>query len=335
MKALQVASYDKDLPKALDQLHVVTKNVPALKAGEVLVRVEACPCNPSDLLFLQGLYGVTKSLPAVPGWEGAGTVVATGGGLLGWWLKGKRVAFAIQSDRDGTWAQYSVADAKFCVPLNENIPIEQAASLIINPLSAIAMMQLARNHKAIVQNAAASQVGRMIISLAARAKKPLINIVRRPEQVELLMSLGAKNILHSEDPQFLTNLKNLSAQLNATCAFEAIAGGMTGTLLSALPRDSVVHVYGGLSGQPCGGISPLSLIFEEKRVEGFWLTKWIEEQGTIGMLKIFKEVQNLISQGLINTEISQAVSLDSAPAAIKAYTREMSRGKVIIKPQLS
>lgn len=259
-------------------------------------------------------------------------MVASGGGLLGWWLKGKRVAFATQQDSDGSWAQYCVANAKFCIPLKENIPIDQAAGLIVNPLSAIAMMQLAHGHNAIVQNAAASQLGRMIIRLAAKAKVPLINIVRRQEQIEFLKSLGAQYILHSENPHFLADLKELSGQLNATCALDAIAGAMTGALMSALPKDSVVYVYGGLSGHPSGGISPLSLIFESKRVEGFWLTKWIETQGMMGMLKVSREVRNLISEGVIQTAIFKTVGLDGAAAAIKEYTREMSLGKVIIKP---
>lgn len=335
MQALQITSYEKDMHKALEGLHVVTKNVPVPGPGEVLVKVEASPCNPSDILFLQNQYGITKTLPAVPGWEGAGTVVAAGKGLFGWLLKGKRVAFATQADRDGTWAQYCLADAKFCIPLNDAIPIDQAAGLIVNPLSAIAMMQMARGHKAIVQDAAASQLGRMLVRLALRAGKPLINIVRRPEQMELLKSLGAQYILNSEDPQFLDALKKLSAELNATCAFDAIAGSMTGTLMSALPKDSIVYVYGGLSGHPSGGISPLSMIFDSKRMEGFWLTKWIASQGMIGMLKVTRDAQNLISEGVIHTDISQKVPLENAPAAIQEYAREMSSGKVVIKPQLS
>ena len=334
MKALQITSYDKDIFEALDHLQVVTKDRPIPGYGEVLIKVEATPCNPSDLRFLQRQYGITKTLPAVPGWEGAGTVIATGGGLSGWWLKGKRVAFGIQSDRDGTWAEYCVADAKLCIPLKESIPIEQGAALIINPLTAIGLMQVALScgHKALVQNAAASQLGRMIINLAARAKVPLINIVRRLEQVDLLKSLGAQYVLHSEDPQFFSSLQNLAAELNATCAFDAVAGESTGMLLNALPNKSTLIVHGGLSGNPCGGISPIELIFQSKKIEGFLVSKWTKDQGTLGMLKVLNQTQNLIADGVIKTAIFKTVTLEEAPTAIKEYVREMSQGKVIIKP---
>ena len=50
--------------------------------------------DPSDLLFLEGKYSAGEDLPRTPGFEGSGTVVASGGGIMGWSIKGKRVAVA-------------------------------------------------------------------------------------------------------------------------------------------------------------------------------------------------------------------------------------------------
>jgi len=116
-RALLLESYEDDLSKAIASLKVVQRPVPALSRGQVLVKMHAAPCNPSDLLLLQGKYGTLKTLPLVPGWEGAGEVIACGGGLLGRWLVGKRVACGLQEDRDGTWAEYFVARADMCIPL--------------------------------------------------------------------------------------------------------------------------------------------------------------------------------------------------------------------------
>jgi hypothetical protein len=87
MRVLELDNYHEDITKAVEGLRVVKKSTPQPGAGQVLVRIEAAPCNPSDLVFMQGLYGVKKALPAVPGWEGAGTVVASGGGMMGNWPK--------------------------------------------------------------------------------------------------------------------------------------------------------------------------------------------------------------------------------------------------------
>ena len=89
MKAIQIDQPNSDVEIAIQSLRIVEKPTPKPGPGQVLVKIEAAPCNPSDLLFIQGHYGIKKVLPAIPGWEGAGTVVESGGGILGWWLKGK------------------------------------------------------------------------------------------------------------------------------------------------------------------------------------------------------------------------------------------------------
>lgn len=337
MKAVQFERYEDNLLTAIKSLHVVTKPVPSPGPGQVLIQVKASPCNPSDLLFLQGKYGVTKTLPTSPGWEGAGIVVASGGGFLPWWLKGKRVAFVTQSDRDGTWAEYCVADSKMCIPLKDKIDFEHGATLITNPFTAIGMVRTAQNsgHKAIVQTAAASQLGRMVVRLASRYDIPLINIVRRQQQADLLKSLGAQYILNSEDKDFFREFKALAQQLQATCAFDAVAGPMTGTILSGLPPKSLVLVYGGLSKEACSGISPLSLTYEGKSIEGFFLTKWLQQQGIFGLIKISNEVQDLMAEGVLASSIYKTVSLEEAPGALEEYSKQMTRGKVIIKPSNS
>src|SRR4051812_38600627 len=105
MRAVVLSEYCENIEDAINGLEIQVRQVPKLRRGQVLVKVAAAPCNPSDLLLLQGKYGTLKKLPTVPGWEGAGTVVATGGGLFARWLVGKRVACALRADRDGTWAE--------------------------------------------------------------------------------------------------------------------------------------------------------------------------------------------------------------------------------------
>lgn len=335
MKALQLDQYHQDVKDAIRGLHVVSRPTPKPGPGQVLVRIEASPCNPSDLLLLQGLYGTKKTLPTIPGWEGAGTVVAHGGGIYGRWLMGKRVACAVQSDVDGIWAQYCVVEAKTCIPLQNNVSIEQGSTLIINPLTAVGMVEAAvkGKHHAIIQTAAASQVGRMVIKLAQMEGIPVINIVRREDQISLLKSLGAKHVLDSTKENFKTELKNEAAKLHATIAFDAVAGEMTGLLLSAMPHSSEVLVYGSLSLTPCNEISPLGLIFQQKLLKGFWLTGWIAQKSIFGIYQASSKVQKLMGDGSFRTAIRDQVSLEEAPEALLEYQKEMTAGKIIIHPQ--
>mmetsp|Transcript_18069 Transcript_18069/g.20527 ORF Transcript_18069/g.20527 Transcript_18069/m.20527 type:complete len:146 (-) Transcript_18069:8-445(-) len=130
-KAIRViGSYDEQ------NLNVESVPLPSLKRGEVLIRVEASPINPSDVVFIKGKYRVNKPLPTTPGFEACGTVMASGGGFLPWWILGKRVACATNVSRDGAWAEYLIVEASRCVPVGDN-DADVASCSFINPLTAL------------------------------------------------------------------------------------------------------------------------------------------------------------------------------------------------------
>jgi len=334
MRAVVLERYEDDLSTAIAQLKVVERSVPELSHGQVLVKVEAAPCNPSDLLLLQGRYGMLKTLPSIPGWEGAGQVVATGGGWLGRWLLGKRVACGLQENRDGTWAQYFVANATECIPLKRKLPFDQAAGLIINPLTAMGLLDTAkrRGHHAAVQTAAASQLGRMILAMAKKASYPILHVVRRDAQVELLESMGAEHVLNSSQEGFPEQFQAACAHLGATAAFEAIGGELTGNIFNLMPQGSTVYVYGALSGEPCGNIDTIDLIFQDKSVRGFYLGDWLRCRGMLGTLRAAGRVQRLLIGGAIKTTVQRRLTLDEVTDGLVQYTGRMTEGKVLILP---
>ena len=334
MRALFLDEYHDDVATAVSGLKVGHRPVPAPQRGQVLVKIEAAPCNPSDLLLLQGKYGALKKLPTVPGWEGAGTVVACGGGLLAAWLKGKRVACIVKGDRDGTWAEYMVANATECIPLKGRLGIEQAASLIINPLTAMGLLNTARRggHRAAVHTAGASQLGRMLVTMAAEVNFPIVNVVRRDVQAELLKSLGAAHVLNSTERDFDEQLKTACERLRATIAFEAVAGDMAGTVLNVMPQGATVYVYGALSEEACGNIDPIGLIFQDKTVTGFYLGKWLQRRGMLGILRAAGRVQRMLIEGHIETTVQRKVTLDDAIDGLKQYGDNMTDGKLLIMP---
>jgi NADPH:quinone reductase-like Zn-dependent oxidoreductase len=334
MRAIQLENYDKNLAIAIHSLKVVTEPVPQPDLGQVLIRIEAAPCNPSDLVFLQGLYGIKKTLPSIPGWEGSGTVITSGGGVLGGWLKGKRVACGSLSDSDGTWAEYMVAEAKNCVPLSSKISFEQGAPMLVNPLTALALVETARKkgHKAIVQTAASSQLGRMILHLATTLKIPIINIVRRDDQADLLTSMGAKVVLNSEVENFTELLREECSKLNPTIVFDPVAGEMTGRIIGAMAPRSEAVVYGSLSESPCSGIDAFELIFGQKTVTGFWLSKWIQERGFVRIFRATNRVQRLIADGSFSTKVRMRLPLEEVPYGLLKYHKRMTDGKILIIP---
>jgi len=283
MKALVLHSYEK----GIEGIRLESRPMPSLGPSDVLVKMSTSPINPSDLMFIQGLYGFKKPLPVVPGFEGSGKVVAAGSNLMARFLLGKRVSCASQEQGDGTWAEYMKVPALTCLPLPREITDEQGAMMFVNPFTAWALVDQAKKEKvkAFVQTAAGSQLGRMIWRLAEENKVSSIGIVRRKEQQKELTQLGMKNVLCSADPNFKEELRELSDRLGATLAFDAVAGEMTEALMSSMPWGSRIVLYGGLSLEE-PKVSIHSLIFEGKKLEGFWLSTWFRGKSLLALLNI-------------------------------------------------
>jgi NADPH:quinone reductase-like Zn-dependent oxidoreductase len=267
--------------------------VPSPAANEVLVRVEASPINPSDLgvliagadmatatvagtperpvitatlkdAALKGLTArVDKPLPV--GNEGAGTVVAAGSSSAAQALLGKTVGIA----GGGMYAQYRAVDASACLVLPEGVTAKDGASSFVNPLTALGMLETMRRegHSGLVHTAAASNLGQMLVKLCIKDDVPLVNIVRKPDQEELLRSLGAVHVLNSESPSFSTDLVEALKATSATLAFDATGGGtLASQILNGMEQaasstaaeysryGSTVHkqayIYGGLDTGP-------------------------------------------------------------------------------------
>lgn len=306
--------------------------VPIPEKGEVLINIDSSPVNPSDNSFLKGMYSTKKPLPVIPGFEASGKVVATGNDFMSKRLLGKSVACFAPMDGNGTWAEYMVTKNNMVIPLKKGVDLEQGSMLMVNPLSVIAMLKITKKggHTAIANTAAASALGRMMNKLCIEKNLPLVNIVRREDQVELLKSQGAKYVVNSSSENFADELKTLFTKLNVTLAFDAIAGQSAFELMEALPSGGEVMVYGGLSEQPAYA-NPGKLIFEKKKLSGFWLSEWITHQPLLKMLTFFNKVQKLLIENH-QTAIHKRVSLDETVDGISLYLENMTAGKILVKP---
>ena len=172
----------------------------------------------------------------------------------------------------------------------------------------------------------------MVVVLAREQNLPLINIVRKEEQVKLLKDMGAEHVLNSTDKDFLDQLGDLAKQLRATVCFEAIGGKMTGQVMSRMPSKSVCIVYGVLSEQPIGDVDPLLIIGRNQRIEGFLLNLYMEQKSTWGLLGIVNKAGKLIANKTIHSEVANRISLFEVREAIPEYKNNMTAGKYLIYP---
>src|SRR6516165_8737975 len=328
MKAVVCKDYD-GTPQSLA---AAAFSVPRLRSGQVLIKLAATSIGPADLMFLKGQYGITKPLPVVPGFEGSGTVIASGGGWMGRWLVGKRVACLAAEDGHGTWAEYMVTSTDICIPLSKHISFEQGAYLTINPMTACALVEIARTggHLAFAQTAAASTLGVMIARLAKRFQLTGIHIVRRPEQVQKLKSLGCEQVFDSNDTSFQKLLAEACNKFKASIAFDAVGGELTRRLALAMPPESRIVVYGALADEPCQ-IDSKDFFFRDKKLEGYWLSRWIKRKGFLRKLLLTYEIQKLLSHEL-QTRVQARFPLEDILCAIDLYEKQRTEGKVLLVP---
>lgn len=306
--------------------------VPKPRHGQVLIRVRLASVNPSDIAFIKGVYGQPRKQGIPAGFEGVGDVVASGGGFMARRLVGRRVSFI--GGISGTWSEYALAPAEICIPLRKEIRDEDAAGLIVNPLTAVAMFDIVRKDGAgsFVVTAGASQLSKLLASLAKSSGVGLISIVRRDEQIEPVRALGAKHVLNSESENFGSELRSVLKQEKPRIFLDAVTGHVAGQIFRSMGKNSRWIIYGRMDTGRTEIPEPGELIFLKKRIEGFWLTDWLQKKSLWQRLQAIRKVQSLFTSGIWSTDVEEIIPLAEAHARLPAAMSGANTGKVFLKP---
>jgi NADPH:quinone reductase len=347
--------------------------VPTPSADEVLVRVEASPINPSDLgVLIPGADMATATVEGTPerpvvtaslgagalaglsaridkplpvGNEGAGTVVAAGSSPAAQALLGKTVGIA----GGGMYSQYRVVHAAACLVLPDGATARDGASSFVNPLTALGMLETMRRegHSALVHTAAASNLGQMLVKLCQKDGVPLVNIVRKDEQADLLRALGAVHVCNTSSPTFTTDLVEALKATSATLAFDATGGGtLASQILNGMEEaasstateysryGSAVHkqvyIYGGLDTSPTILTRNFGMAWG---IGGWLLTPFLQNAGaeTIGRLRarVAEELTTTFAS-TYTREVSLAGML--RPDAFNSYVKRATGEKFLVTP---
>jgi NADPH:quinone reductase len=308
--------------------------IPQPGPGQIRVRMLAAPVNPSDLMVIRGAYGRLPRLPASPGLEGTGVVDAAGPGLFGYglYLKNKRVC-VIGGDT-GTWAEYAIVSARQAIPISGQLTIEQGAMFFVNPATAFAMtrrvLKIPKNSgEFLMQTAAGSALGKMIIRLAQHDGYRTINIVRRAELVPELKALGADHVT-CEGPGLAERILEATQGVKPRFALDAVGGAAGSALVHCLGTGGRLLVYGTLSGEPLT-VPPRDLMIAGASVEGFWLGTFMARQKLVGKLKLIGELTRLIRSGILGAEVGRSFPLEQAAEAVAHSEAKGRGGKVLLR----
>ena len=332
MKSVQFEQFGE--PSAVLQLRDVEPPQP--KPSEVLVRMLLSPVNPSDLMTIRGVYGKLPKLPCTPGYEGVGIVEASGGGLIGKFLVGKRVALV--NGINGNWQERTTTLAKHAVPLPKSLPAEQGATFFVNPTTAYAMTQrvlAVPSGDWLLQTAAASELGKMVVRLGKRFGFKTLNIVRRAEQAETLKSLGADAVVVFEpakqsSDELQNEVRRVTGDRGVRFAIDPVGGATGSVVVKCLAPGGRMLVYGTLSPEPLS-FSPRELMTPGASISGFWLARWMPQLSLLAKLKLIRTVSRLIQEGVLTSQIGEVFPMDRVSDAVQAAETPGRSGKVLLR----
>ncbi|RWN27512.1 MAG: NADH oxidoreductase [Mesorhizobium sp.] len=306
--------------------------VPTPGPTQVLIKVNLASINPSDIAFVKGQYGQPRAKGQPAGFEGVGIVVASGDEPYPKGLIGKRVAFATGVTNWGSWADYAVAEADVCIPLLDTVRDEDGAAMIVNPLTALAMFDVVKEEggKAFVMTAGASQLCKLIIGLAnGEGFRPIVT-VRRDDQIAALKALGAAHVLNEKAPDFKAALREVVKAEQPRIFLDAVTGPPASAIFDIMPKRSRWIIYGRLDPEATVIREPGQLIFQHKRIEGFWLSEWMRQFRDRRGPAIL-EAQKRFSNGRWSTDVTAVVPLAEAMTRVPAELAKPN-GKVFIRP---
>ena len=346
-------------------------DVPKPKPHEVIVKIEATPINPSDMWPMFGPADLSEAsfdldnmkltapvhksmLPRIKsrldmrlpiGNEGAGTVIAAGESDAAQSLIGKTVAVL----SGACYSQYCCVPIQACLLHNEGTTAQQAASSFVNPLTALGMVETMRmeGHSGLVHTAAASNLGIMLNKICIEEDVPLVNIVRKQEQADLLKNLGAKYVCNSSSDSFKKDLYLAVKETGATLAFDAIGGGeLVSDILTAMEMvgskdakgfntygseaNKQVYIYGGLDFSPTILNRAYGMTWG---IGGWLLMRFLGKLKLENIMALHKRVANEIDT-TFKSDFTEVLSFKEAltPEKIMQYNAKKTGEKYLINP---
>ncbi len=319
-------------------LNVCEVDEPIAKGGEVLVRMLASPLNPSDLLNIRGGYSTRPELPATPGFEGVGIVEASGGGLRSALLKGRRVI--VLNRTTGNWAEKVAISNQFVIPVSSKLSLEESATFFVNPATAyILVKQLLRipKNQWLLQTAAASAVGKMVLRLGNYYGFQTLNVVRRHDQIDQLKKLGAKHVIvynseYDNERILIDQIRKIMGSSTLKFAIDPIGGPTATSIVKVLGERARFILYGSLGNAPLEFLSR-ELIRNGGSIEGFWLARQMEALSLPAKIKLVTNLTTLIRKGLLSTEIGGMFSLGQISLAVTEAEKIGKSGKVLLSIQ--
>jgi len=294
--------------------------------GEVLIKVAAAGINFADLMARQGVYPSPNGLPAILGFEVAGTVAAIGEGVTTPDI-GARVVGISPS---GGYAEYAVAPAASMVPIPDLLDFPAATAVFLQGLTAYGLLQVGARlqpGETVLVHAAAGGVGSLAIQLAKLlGAGRVIGTTSAEEKLDLVQRLGADAAINYREPNWAEQINTLTDGQGVDIILDGVGGEIGAQSPSILaPRGRIV-VYGSASGQPTM-IAGQALMFKGQSLIGYSMGAQTPPEE---MAANIRSLLGYVTEGQLQITVGQTFPLAEAAAAHQAIAERSTVGKVVL-----
>jgi len=317
MKAIRLNEYGGTGNLKLEEI-----DKPQAGPGEILIKVAAAGINYADTMLRAGNYLMKPELPITMGFEVAGTIEAVGEGVTSM-STGDRV---LASTLSGGYAEYAVAKAKTSMPIPEGLGFGEATALLVQGLTAVALLEGTRSDDSILVHAAAGGVGSLIVQIAKHRGLTVIGTASNEQKLQLVTSLGADFAINYTEADWTDQVLAATDGKGVNSLIEMVGGEIVGHNLKVLAKNGTMWIYGAASGEDFR-LSVLSLMQKNHIVRGYWLSN----ESVENRIRYTHELLEHLREGRLKITVTE-FPLEKVAEAHAAIEGRKTTGKVVLIP---
>lgn len=346
-KAREISYSRFDIDNPEDVYEISEVSLPDLVGDrEVLVRMSAAMVHPCDIGCSSGLVNGVN-LPAVGGFEGIGVVEKIGSKLIEAFSPGQRVhvcathIFGSWKEWLGVWRDYVILPPESLIPVPDEVEDDVAAQIFVNILTPLAMIKEMKlgTGDLVLQTAAGSVVGKVMIQLGQIFGFETINIVRRQETANEIIDLYGSNRVYvhdgtsSAEERLQNKIRNDIGDASIKYAIDAVSGEIGRFCLRMLDPGGLVYYYGALSGDPMVPVNIVTdLCRDNKTVKGWSIQEtWLRSVSDSTKRTCVDEIWKFLSnKTIVLPPVGDKFPLEQVRQAIIASKKPQKKGKIML-----
>lgn len=324
MRAIEISQ-----PGPPDVLRPCERPMPAVKAGEVLIKVHAAGINRPDVFQRMGNYAPPPGASDLPGLEVAGEIVD--GDLAGSpFKKGDMVCALVQG---GGYAEYCVAPVGQCLPVPKGWTALEAASLPENYFTVWSNVfdraHLAGGETLLVQGGT-SGIGVTAIQVAAAMGHRVFATAGSDDKARACESLGAEHGINYKTADFAAVVKSLTNDRGVDVILDMVGGDYLPREIDCLADDGRLALIATLGGGK-GTLDLAQLLRRRLTVTGSTLRPRSVAFKTAIAKQLQQRVWPMIEAGKVKPVIYEVFPLDHAASAHKLMESGAHVGKIMLQ----